>query len=63
MRARRDAEPVAAVWWIAAGLAWPYLRRIGEVVMPEAARLKGATSAGGLGDTLTSLIPHAGASK
>ena len=40
-------------------LAWPYLKRIGEVVMPEVAAAKGATSAGGLGDTLTSLLPHA----
>lgn len=40
-------------------LAWPYLKHIGEVVMPEVAAAKGATSAGGLGDTLTSLLPHA----
>ena len=44
-------------------LAWPYLKRIGEVVMPEVATAKGATSAGGLGDTLTSLLPHAEVSK
>ena len=30
-------------------LAWPYLKRVGEVVMPEVAAAKGATSAGGLG--------------
>ena len=28
-------------------LAWPYLKHIGEVVMPEVAAAKGATSAGG----------------
>ena len=39
-------------------LAWPYLKRVGEVVMPEAARPK-ALRAGGLGDALTELIVDA----
>jgi alkanesulfonate monooxygenase SsuD/methylene tetrahydromethanopterin reductase-like flavin-dependent oxidoreductase (luciferase family) len=43
--------------------AWPYLERIGEVAKPEVAAAIGASSAGGLGDTLTELIPNAGTSK
>ena len=38
-------------------LAWPYLKRVGEVVLPEAARTTGATASGdGLGDALNELI-------
>jgi alkanesulfonate monooxygenase SsuD/methylene tetrahydromethanopterin reductase-like flavin-dependent oxidoreductase (luciferase family) len=38
-------------------LAWPYLKRVGEVVVPEAARASGATASGdGLGDALNELI-------
>ena len=38
-------------------MAWPYLKRIGEVVLPEAARARGATaSSDGIGDALNELI-------
>jgi alkanesulfonate monooxygenase SsuD/methylene tetrahydromethanopterin reductase-like flavin-dependent oxidoreductase (luciferase family) len=38
-------------------LAWPYLKRVGEVVLPEAARASGASASGdGLGDALNELI-------
>jgi hypothetical protein len=38
-------------------LAWPYLNRVGEVVLPEAARASGASASGdGLGDALNELI-------
>ena len=38
-------------------LAWPYLKRVGEVVLPEAARGSGATASGdGLGDAFNELI-------
>ena len=36
-------------------LAWPYLERVGEVVLPEAARASGATG-DGLGNALNELI-------
>jgi alkanesulfonate monooxygenase SsuD/methylene tetrahydromethanopterin reductase-like flavin-dependent oxidoreductase (luciferase family) len=38
-------------------MAWPYLKRIGEVVLPEAARARGAAaSSDGIGDALNELI-------
>ncbi|HVQ49874.1 MAG TPA: LLM class flavin-dependent oxidoreductase, partial [Mycobacterium sp.] len=38
-------------------VAWPYLKRVGEVVLPEAARFNGASaSVEGLGDALNELI-------
>jgi alkanesulfonate monooxygenase SsuD/methylene tetrahydromethanopterin reductase-like flavin-dependent oxidoreductase (luciferase family) len=38
-------------------VAWPYLERVGEVVLPEAARASGAAASGdGLGDALNELI-------
>jgi alkanesulfonate monooxygenase SsuD/methylene tetrahydromethanopterin reductase-like flavin-dependent oxidoreductase (luciferase family) len=38
-------------------LGWPYLERVGEVVLPEAARASGATASGdGLGNALNELI-------
>jgi alkanesulfonate monooxygenase SsuD/methylene tetrahydromethanopterin reductase-like flavin-dependent oxidoreductase (luciferase family) len=38
-------------------VAWPYLERVGEVVLPEAARASGAAaSSDGLGDALNELI-------
>jgi alkanesulfonate monooxygenase SsuD/methylene tetrahydromethanopterin reductase-like flavin-dependent oxidoreductase (luciferase family) len=38
-------------------LAWPYLERVGEVVLPEATRANGASaSGGGLGNILNELI-------
>ena len=38
-------------------LAWPYLKRVGEVVLPETARPSGASASGdGLGDALNELI-------
>ena len=33
-------------------LAWPYLKRVAEVVLPEAAQANGAVSAGGLGECI-----------
>jgi len=38
-------------------VAWPYLKRVGEVVLPEAARVRGAEASGdGLGEALNELI-------
>jgi hypothetical protein len=38
-------------------LGWPYLKRVGEVVMPEAALASGASASGdGHGDALNELI-------
>ncbi len=42
-------------------LAWPYLNRVGKVVMPEAALASGTSgSGGGLGDALNELISTTG---
>jgi hypothetical protein len=42
-------------------LAWPYLKRVGEVVMPEAARASAPSGSGdGLGEALTDLISTKG---
>jgi alkanesulfonate monooxygenase SsuD/methylene tetrahydromethanopterin reductase-like flavin-dependent oxidoreductase (luciferase family) len=42
-------------------LAWPYLKRVGEVVLPEAARASGASASGdGLSDALNDLITTKG---
>ena len=35
---RRDTQPVALCGGIPPEIAWPYLKRVGEVVLPEAAR-------------------------
>ena len=40
--ARRDAQPVAVVRRCATEIAWPYLKRVGEVVLPEAATVTSA---------------------
>jgi hypothetical protein len=37
--------------------AWPYLKRVGEVVLPEATRSSGSSASGdGLGEALNALI-------
>ena len=42
-------------------LAWPYLKRVGDVVMPEAALASGASASGdGNGDALNELISTRG---
>ena len=41
-------------------LAWPYLKRVAEVVLPEAAQANGAVGAGGLGGALTELMSTKG---
>ena len=41
-------------------LAWPYLKRVAELVLPEAAQANGAVSAGGLGGALTELMSTKG---
>ena len=39
------------------GIAWPYLKRVGEVVLPEAARTAvDSSKAGGLSDAFTELM-------
>jgi hypothetical protein len=39
------------------GMAWPYLKRVGEVVLPEAARTTvDSSKAPGLSDAFTELI-------
>jgi alkanesulfonate monooxygenase SsuD/methylene tetrahydromethanopterin reductase-like flavin-dependent oxidoreductase (luciferase family) len=43
-------------------LAWPYLRRVGEVVLPEAARERQASSGDGLSEALNDLISAKGTS-
>jgi alkanesulfonate monooxygenase SsuD/methylene tetrahydromethanopterin reductase-like flavin-dependent oxidoreductase (luciferase family) len=42
-------------------MAWPYLKRVGDVVLPEVARASGTTASGdGLGDALNELISTKG---